>query len=125
MNKFYFEKKFGFSLVEVLIVIGVITILCGICVPIYSQHLVKSQRVKAEMVLDKLAVMLERYYVEHDSYAGMVVPQKFNDRYYRYVVKSTTQGYLLVAVPVGRQAERDKCGVISLDDKGNRHCAFS
>src|ERR1700733_6781768 len=60
----------GFSLLELLIVLGVIAILIIITYPTYTHHVIASRRNEAKIGLLQFANKLENYASLHNSYAG-------------------------------------------------------
>jgi type IV pilus assembly protein PilE len=48
----------GFSLLEVLVTTSLIALLCGVCFPLYSYHLINANRAEAKTTLVKLSVAL-------------------------------------------------------------------
>lgn len=117
-NACFKKTKAGFSLIELLIAVSLLSILVAISLPLYSQHLVKARRFEAEVTLNKLAVMVERYQIERGSYAGVVVPDSVQRGYYWFSVEGTASDYVLIATPIGVQAGRDECGILMVSGKG-------
>jgi type IV pilus assembly protein PilE len=58
----------GYSLLEVMIVLLIMSILAMAAVPLYQRHLVKSRRYEAEQVLIASALALEHYHQTARSY---------------------------------------------------------
>lgn len=66
----HLKNNNGFSLVELMIVVGVIAILAVIAVPAYNGYMGISKKKVAENVLESIPVLLETYRAEN----GMMCP---------------------------------------------------
>lgn len=64
------QGKFGFSLVELLLVLVITSILILIAVPSYRFYLEYAKRIAAQTDLLGVSLALEKYYLEHYSYQG-------------------------------------------------------
>lgn len=62
------RTTFGFSLVELMIVIVIISVLAAVAVPIYARYVRKSRTSEAVSNLGTIAMFQETYYSEADSY---------------------------------------------------------
>ncbi len=63
------NKQTGFSLLELMIVVGIVGIVSSIAYPSYMEHVKKSKRSDAKVELLKIAQMQESYFVQNLSYA--------------------------------------------------------
>lgn len=125
----------GFTLIEVMIVVGVIGLLAAIALPNYSAYVMRSHRAEAKNYLQALAQRLEQNYSLAGSYnmtqsgtainntfisaAGMSqVPPGGSARYNISFVAGQPQAatYTLQAVPTGAQAN-DTCGILLLNEQ--------
>ncbi|MHB8255191.1 MAG: type IV pilin protein [Acidiferrobacter sp.] len=72
MNKRYREqgsgRQYGFTLVEVMVVIAILGILAMIAIPIYSSYVKDAKYAQAESDLVLLSTLMERYYQNHNAY---------------------------------------------------------
>jgi prepilin-type N-terminal cleavage/methylation domain-containing protein len=66
--KFMKRKTPGFSLIELMIVIVIISVLAAVAVPIYARYIRKSRTSEAVSNLGTIAMFEETYYSEADSY---------------------------------------------------------
>ncbi len=70
MKKQYKKKQQqGFSLLELMIVVGIVGIISSIAYPSYMEHVKKSKRSDAKVELLKIAQMQESYFVQNLTYA--------------------------------------------------------
>ncbi len=113
----------GFSLIELLIAMTVVSILAAIALPAYQGYLQQGRRYDAQQQLLEQALALERIYTQQGRY-----PDKFatpsNTDFYQFSYSQQDAGdYLIKAIPTTRQ--QDECGTLTLDQTGyraaNRH----
>lgn len=62
------DRQSGFTLLEVIVVLGVLGILLGTAVPLASAVVVADRRMEAQKELDAIAVALESYYFENAAF---------------------------------------------------------
>ncbi|RDI41839.1 type IV pilin protein [Aquicella lusitana] len=117
----------GFNLLEILIVTCLIGILAALSIPLYSFPLTQEKRIEAAGVLSKLAVAMEQYYLEHQTYQGATLsalnlPDHIASGHYLLTIRiARDQDYLLEAKPLGKQAVNDAgCGTLILDSNGEK-----
>ena len=74
------HKKNGFTLVELMIVIGIVGVLAAIAVPIYTSNIKKAKMSEADAALGTIRTQLRIYYGENGSYPATanVVDLPFN-----------------------------------------------
>lgn len=68
MNK-QLKKQKGFTLIEIMIVVGVLAILSSIAVPSYFEQVRKGKRADAKVELLRIAQLQESYFAQNLSYA--------------------------------------------------------
>lgn len=117
----------GFSLIEIFIILVIISILIGLAFPIYSKNFVRSNRIEAVQTLLALAVAMEKYYLQFDTYENATL----NDLHFsRLIARNNytltinllnTLEYELIATPLGTQAENDLgCESLILKSNGEK-----
>lgn len=120
-------KNRGFSLLELLITMMIISILLLAATPVYTSFLTKSYRSQAIADLMHLSSQMEYFYSLHATYAEASLAQlqiaEFTENHtYQLQIESATENsYLISANPVGTQATLDHhCGKLLLDEKGTQ-----
>lgn len=134
--------SFGFTLVELMVVVAIIAILAAIAIPSYSTYVAKTNRSAAEGCLSQYANYMERYYTTNLSYAqdtastpvansaiGSPSPlvldcaasSQTGNNYQYSVSAPKATAYTLTATPINAQLTRDtQCGTLTLDQSGTR-----
>lgn len=134
----------GFTLIEMMIVVVILTILVTISVPAYTEQVAKSRRADAKAAILGLAQALERYSTAEGSFAdakiGSVansiypnqVPLDGNTKFYTLALDldqdddGTEEGtwYQITATRISTGAQKDDgCGDFSLTSAGVRSLA--
>ena len=120
------ERMRGFSLMEVLIVVGIAAILAALASQSYSRYVLRSHRTDAHHTLMAIAQAQERWYATYNRYADDLSKLGYAalspNGYYELamsVVDEDGQGFIATATPVGRQSG-DVCGSLSIDHAGRK-----
>ena len=124
MNK---TRRFGFTLVELLIVVVIISILTAIAYPTYTNQVRKARRLDAEGVLMALSNVMEQDIAKTPNTGyGINDISPYSDlwsslgNYYTFsLTNATVSSYTLNAIPTGSQSS-DSCGTLSLTQSGVR-----
>lgn len=66
------NKKYGFSLIELMIVVAIIAFLAMISVPTFRGFLAKAKRAEAYMQLSSLYAAQKAYWAEHGKYSPVL-----------------------------------------------------
>jgi type IV pilus assembly protein PilE len=116
----------GFSLVEIMITLFIISMLLTLSIPYQSQHVLQQHRMNAEICLLKINSALEQYFLANNSYAGADLEKlgftevMLNQHYQIRICNATADNFKIVAQPVNWQ-ERDKqCATLTLNAKGEK-----
>ena len=68
MKKIFADKESGFSLVELMIVVGIIGILATMAMPKFQEFQSKAKMAEAKTSLSHLYTMQHSYFLENDEY---------------------------------------------------------
>lgn len=122
------RNQSGFTLIEVMIVVVIISILVAIALPSYANHVMKTRRAAATACLMEGTHFLERYYTTRLTYTGATWPglgcaaelaQFYTFRIQAGTLSATT--FTAEAVPLNAQARRDtQCSTLRIDHIGRR-----
>lgn len=116
----------GFTLLELVVTLAITSILITIGYPSYTQYVIKTNRSQAEIALLDVASGLERYFTLNNTYAGATLADAqvnayTENQHYQLVIASATQNnYQVNAMPLGAQASDVACGVLSLNESGEK-----
>ena len=58
----------GFTLVEMLVVLGILAILAAVAYPSYAGHVTRTRRTEGQIALIEAMQQQERYHLQHNSY---------------------------------------------------------
>lgn len=104
----------GFTLVELMVVVAIMSILTAIAIPIYQNQLTKGRRAAAQAEMMEISSLQEQYllasrsYVTHTDLAGngYSLPDDVSDFYSYTVAVSTSSipGFTITFTPTGTQA---------------------
>ncbi|MCC8361854.1 type IV pilin protein [Lysobacter sp. A6] len=113
------RKVFGFTLLELMITVGIVAILASLALAGYDFATRKTRRAAATGCLTQQAQAMERHYTTTMTYLGAAIPACSSDVTPYYTIRPaagepTATTYTLEAVPIGGQA-KDTCGTLSLN----------
>lgn len=122
----------GFTLIEMLIVVGLIGILASISYGAYTNYVRDSFRAEAQSTLLQFQQAMERFYTENNTYAGShtggtpnadvfpsTSPPNSSDPKYTLSITSTDSSYTLTATPVENELMEDD-GTLTLEHTGQK-----
>lgn len=119
-----FQLQRGFTMVELMVVVVIISLLAMVAVPSYNVSISKSRRVDAQAALSNFSSAMERFFTENGTYIGAAgtestptttgspwifptaTPVDDNVKFYNLTIVAATAGsYTLRATPIGGQVE--------------------
>lgn len=132
------NKSKGFTLLELMIVIGIIAILAAFAIPSYQNYILRSKRVEARNTLQTIAQRIDQQYRVTRDWSKMAdgstinsntlsdwgltsVPLGGGRETYQisFAKEPSSEGYILQAVPVnGQEKDRPCGGGFVLDHRG-------
>ena len=114
------QRNQGFTLVELMIVVVVISLLAMVAVPSYNKSIAKARRGDAQASLSNLASAMERFFTENGTYIGAAgsvgtptatgapwihpaqSPVDGDIKFYDLTIEAATAGaYTIRATPIG------------------------
>lgn len=136
------RSQFGFTLLELMVVVAIVSILAALAYPSYMQYVVKTKRVAAASALLQVADRQQQFFMDNKSYTndmtslgfaanplvlsddGTPVAAGDPDAVYSVSLSLVTAiTFTATAAPLNGQLTRDtKCGSLTLDQaakKGN------
>lgn len=112
----------GFSLIELMIVVAIISILAAIAYPSYQQYVLRGKRAEARAALLDAAARQERYYSDNNRYGSLAaagIPATTENNHYdiSIVLANNDQNFTLTADPV---FDDPLCDNLTLNNAGVR-----
>ncbi|HYD79734.1 MAG TPA: type IV pilin protein [Paucimonas sp.] len=126
------NRQQGFTLIELMVTVAVVGILAAIAYPMYTGHIVKSNRAVAKSFMLNVANRQEQYLLDARSYAqaanndafgssglNLTVPAEVSKYYTMSVAHVGGNGrtYLIQAVPISGTVQAGD-GTLTLDNTG-------
>lgn len=106
-NKFHFSQKLanrsGFTLIEVMITVAVISILAAIALPAYSDYVTRGRIPEATSGLASEQVQMEQFFQDNKSYLGASGCTSASSKYFTFTCSAgpTATSYTLQAAGTG------------------------
>ena len=121
MNK----KTHGFTLIELMIVIAILSIIVAIGYPSYMEHVKKSRRAEGMGQLLELADRMERAYSDRGTYptniSEVYVATTDNGLYTLSIVSANNVSFAISAAPTSVKGQNtDKCHTFKMTSLGDK-----
>ncbi len=114
----------GFTLVELMIVVGIVSILASVSFAFYGDFVLKSNRTEARAALSDMAGRLEKCRSLYGSYnsASCNVDTTITTESGRYTTSGVpaATSFTITATAAGPQAKDTDCATLSLSNTGLR-----
>jgi type IV pilus assembly protein PilE len=129
----------GFTLIELVITIGIVAIISAIAIAVYSAQIRESRRTDAKTALMDIATREEQFYATSNvytllpanvGYSGTAFPLPVGSGYYNVALSvnapivsaggivTQPAGYVLTATPIGNQTADTACALFQLTQTG-------
>ena len=128
----------GFTLVELMIVVVVISILAAVAIPSYRNYVMRSQRADATVLLLRIQAAEEKFFLQNNAYSnvllaappnGLGLPTVTDSGSYAITLQWGAAGagvsYLATATAAAGQVDDTKCQTFTIDQNGTRRAADS
>jgi len=126
--KTYKNKRSGFTIIELMIVIGIVALLVALAYPSYAQYVMKARRGEAQQLLLNWSINQEIWRSNNIAYATeaqLPVPNHDDYIFDLVVDPPTATAYTLRATAQGNQANDTSrggvpgdCAILTLDQSG-------
>ena len=122
------SRPAGFTLIEIMVVVGILAIIAAVAFPAYQAQALKSKRADGIAMLMEVAAKQERYLVDHSAYTSDMTllgysasPVASQKGYYQVsaVLSNSNLSYALTATAQPGQSA-DECGNLILSSSGQR-----
>jgi len=109
----------GFTMIEAMIVVGLLAIAASLAIPSYRAYVIRSHRTEAIETLLATAACQERLYIRNNAYNADSCEGNSPNDYYTITVTTSNlnQNFVASAVPQAAQTE-DTCGTLTITDIG-------
>ena len=109
----------GFTLIELMITVGLLAIVLSLAIPSYSQYVVRSNRSEAIEALLTASACQERLLVRNNAYNANACGGATENGYYTvtFTASNGNQNFVATATPQDNQS-RDSCGTLTISDTG-------
>jgi type IV pilus assembly protein PilE len=122
----------GFTLVELMIVVAIVSILVMVALPSYQSHMRRSVRAEAQAYLMEVAAKQQQFLVDTRAYAATLaavavpMPARVGAAYSAAMPDpgAVPPTFTVTLTPSGSQAD-DRCGALSIDQTGNKTAAVT
>jgi type IV pilus assembly protein PilE len=128
----YRPRSRGFTLIELMITVGIIAVLAAIAIPQFNRYGFRARRADGQKLLMAIANAEERYYAQQNKYADLksigfstTTTANSDSGYYQASVTVSAvngfaaQGYTATATPPqGNVQAKDVCGALSITNAG-------
>jgi len=129
------DQQRGINLIELMVVIGILSIIAAIAFPAFTTQVQKTNRMDAKRILLQMQTVYERYYNENNNayptigitatYSALSLGNPPSSSYYTFSATQTQSSYTLSATATGNQASDTSCTNFYIDNLGNQSATSS
>lgn len=118
-------RPFGFTLIELMLVVVIVAILASIAYPSYQSYIEHGRRSDGQSALLDLSNRMDQYFNENHSYLGATlaelgVKETSAEGYYNLNLSNLSgNSYTASATPIEAQSS-DRCGILTINQLGQR-----
>ena len=118
-------RRSGFTLIELMVVIVVLSIIMAIAVPTYTDYVLRARRADAREVLSDLATRQEQFFLDNKAYSNSIADLgrgtgSVNNYFAITIPVFTSTTYTMQAAAQGTQTKDAACLALSIDQAGQR-----
>ena len=118
-DRLLFEQSLGFSILELMIVITIISIIAAWSYPNYIRHIQRTECRVGQLALHQLASRMEHYATLHGNYLGvnsnnMNIHQLEQQSRYRFIIKELKAHEFTLMATSNQDVKSDQCRVLTL-----------
>jgi len=119
----------GFTLLELMITVVILSILAAIAYPSYMGQIQKTRRVDGKSAVLEIAMAEEQYYTMKKNYTAdfnllsidsALKNKKSKEGYYTLTLAATKTTFKITAKATGAQAKDTDCATMAMDQMGVR-----
>lgn len=117
--------RHGFTLIELMITVVIISVLAMVAVPAYFDSVRKARRADAITALNQIAQAQERWRANNPSYSNSLGSTELNvpnpsSGYYTLAVAASAASYSATATAAGAQLKDTRCATFTLAASGGQ-----
>lgn len=123
MNVKSIVKTSGFTLIEVMVVVAVISVLAAIAWPMFEEQSMKGRRANAIISLTRVSNELNKYFSDNETYVDYSISAAATANLKNYTItltELTANTYTVTATPTGAQADDADCTTLTINHLGQK-----